>query len=441
MIIGWIAGADTHFFLKIENVTAHLTGFGLLPKASLQRCQDLLTDMKNFESVIKNTINSLEHLGLSDRTHNSNSFSQPNQSTSAYSPGYSQWTYAQAPALFPQVGYPKVVHPDEKTGKLVYPPYNQNGDHLFDFSYAGYNEGWTPLPQPNEIATTMTLSPGDGQTDDADRIQEAINQISSLPQSSSGFRGSLVLSAGIFYVGHPIEINQSGIILKGDASGGTTIQATSAIDPLKAEYLISIVGEGNEMSRKRIAIVDEYVPVGSMKVKVADSKRFKIGDQIVIGANFNQEWIRRVGMDVIHPKGDTTKNNGWKPGRFDSFRRIMHVDQQSGDIYLNAPLTVAVAKWSGGGHIEAYKSKRVMRVGIENIQFTYPINRDRGQDEIMRGEKGKTKDYRFAAEMFANYVFKMDNAENCWIRNVRSVWFRNFAQLGTNTLTITLEVK
>jgi hypothetical protein len=59
----------------------------------------------------------------------------------------------------------------------------------------------------------------------------------------------------------------------------------------------------------------------------------------------------------------------------------------------------------------------------------------------MRGEKGKTKDYRFAAEMFANYVFKMDNAENCWIRNVRSVWFRNFAQLGTNTLTITLEVK
>ncbi|GAB5585514.1 hypothetical protein Unana1_00414 [Umbelopsis nana] len=395
--------------------------------------------MKNFESVIKDTINTLEHLGISDRFQGSNSLPPQNQTTAVYNSGYAQWNYGQAHALFPQVGYPRVVHPSEQTGKLVYPPYNQNGDHLFDFSYAGYNEGWTPLPQPSEVMTTMKLAPGDGQQDDADRIQDAINQISKLPQNPSGFRGSLSLSAGIFYVGHPIEIIQSGIILRGDAAGGTTIQATSAIDPLKAQYLIRVSGEGNEMARKRVAIIDEYVPVGSMKVKVKEPKRFKIGDQIVVAANFNQEWIRQVGMDVIHPKGDTTKNNGWKPGRFDSFRRVMHIDEKSGDIYLNAPLTVSIAKWAGGGHVEAYTSKRVALVGIENLQFIYPTNRDRGPDEIMRGEKGKVKDYRFAAEMFANYVLKVDNAENCWIRNVRSVWFRNFAQLGTNTLTITLE--
>ncbi|KAI9287991.1 hypothetical protein BC943DRAFT_317557 [Umbelopsis sp. AD052] len=391
--------------------------------------------MKSFEAVIKNTINSLEHLGVTDRNHGASPYHPPNQTTAAYNPG--QWTY-QSPALYPQVGYPSVVYPNEQTGKLVYPPYNKEGDHLFDFSYAGYNEGWTPLPSPSSQAT-VTLSPGDGRSDDADRIQDAINHISKMPLNELGFRGSLLLNAGVFYVSHPIEITQSGIVMRGDAAGGTTIQATSAIDPTKTEYLIRISGDGNEMARKRISIVDEYVPVGSMRVKVADPKRFKTGDLIVVTANFNLEWIRKVGMDVIHPKGDTTKNNGWKPGRFDSFRRVMHVDANSGELYLNAPLTAAIAKWSGGGHVEAYKSKRVTLVGIEDLQFTYPTNRNRGPDEMMREEKKKVKDYRFATEMFANYVFKMDNAENCWIRNVRSVWFRNFAQLGTNTLTITLE--
>jgi hypothetical protein len=395
--------------------------------------------MKSFEAAIKNTIQNFEQLGVADRNPGINQYQPPNQTTASYNPGYGQWATFQAPALFPQVEYPSIVHPSEQTGKLVYPPYNESGDHLFDFSYAGYNEGWTPLPNPTSQAT-VTLNPGDGNADDADRIQEAINQISKMPLNELGFRGSLLLNAGIFYVGHPIEISQSGIVLRGDAAGGTTIQATSAIDPTKAQYLIRISGEGNEMARKRIAIVDEYVPVGSMKVKVADAKRFKVGDLVVVGANFNQEWVRKIGMDVIHPKGDTSKNNGWKPGRLDSFRRVTHVDVQSGELYLNAPLTVGIAKWAGGGHVEAYKSKRVTLVGVENLQFTYPTNRDRGPDEIMRQEKGKVKDYRFAAEMFANYVFNMDNAENCWIRNVRSVWFRNFAQLGTNTLTITLEV-
>ncbi|KAJ2956422.1 hypothetical protein NQZ79_g7744 [Umbelopsis isabellina] len=393
--------------------------------------------MKNFESYVKTTINALEHMGLSDRHANPTGFAQPNQSTMSYTPAYSQWNN-QAPDLFPQAEYPRVVHPSKQTGKLEYPPYNENGDHLFDFSYAGFNEGWTPVPNAEQIATVVTLSPGEGRTDDADRIQDAINQISKMPANQSGFRGALTLDRGVFHISHPIEITHSGIVIRGAPTGGTTLEATSAINPLKSEYLIRVAGQANEFAKKRVAIVDEYVPVGSIRVKVADHKRFKVGDQVVVGANFNQQWIKAIGMDVIHPKGDTTKNNGWKPGRFDHFRRVMHVDQKTGDLYLNVPLTQAIAKWAGGGHVEAYTSKRVALVGFENLEFTYPTNRGRGKDQILRDDP-KTKDYRFAPEMFANYVFKMDDAENCWVKNVRSSWFRNFAQLGNNTLCISIE--
>jgi hypothetical protein len=143
-------------------------------------------------------------------------------------------------------------------------------------------------------------------------------------------------------------------------------------------------------------------------------------------------------MDVIHPKGDTTKNNGWKPGKFEHLRRVLSV--QGDNITLNSPLTTRLEKQHGGGYVEIYASHRVQNVGIQHLTFVDPRNANQTKENIMQNEKAKVKDYRFASEMFDQVLIEMDHADNCWIKQITSVWWRNLIRMGTNTLAVTLQV-
>ena len=68
----------------------------------------------------------------------------------------------------------KIVAP--KDGKLIYTPYNEEGDVIGDFSYAGFNAGDYLLPESKNLPVAVTISPlGDGK-DDADNIQAAIDK-------------------------------------------------------------------------------------------------------------------------------------------------------------------------------------------------------------------------------------------------------------------------
>ncbi|CAO3613704.1 unnamed protein product [Cunninghamella echinulata] len=179
------------------------------------------------------------------------------------------------------------------------------------------------------------------------------------------------------------------------------------------------------------------LPVGStqLTIKHAD-RRYKRGDIIIVAIQFNDNWIKAIGMDIIHPKGDTTKNNGWRPGKFEHFRRIVAI--QGDIITLNSPLTTRLEKKYGGGYVELYQSSRIDNIGLQHLVFIDRRNSQKNKEDIMRDEKSKVKDYRFAAEMFDQVLIEMNHAENCWVKQVTSVWWRNFIRLGTNTLAITL---
>lgn len=394
-----------------------------------------------FEKLLKTTINTFEHLSVAAQQYQHH-HQQQHSSQQAYAAqstpqpvlnhqGSSNFAYDG------NASYSRAVYPD-KDGRLVYPAFNEKGDRLFDFSGAGYNEGWTSLPEPNQIPVVASLDPDTSGGDDATRIQQALDQVATHPVSQYGFRGVLQLNRGTFHLHKPIEIRASGVILQGDPGGGTQLIATT--DPLATPYLIKIVGEPNQMNKKRVPVVNEYVPVGHYQIQVRDKNYFKVGDTVLVAVQFNEQWIKDVGMDVIHPKGDTTKNNGWKPGRFEHHRRVVQVGADGTTLTLNEPITTALSQHHGGGFVQSYENKRVQRVGVQNLEILFPANQQRGPDEIMKDQKKKVKDYRFADELFDHLLFAMDHAENCWIRDVRSVWWRNFARLGTNTVAITLKV-
>src|SRR5271155_160035 len=77
----------------------------------------------------------------------------------------------------------KLVHTGTD-GKLVYQPYDQQGDAIPDFSNCGYMGGGVWIP---DVQTKLTLQPDPGSPDDTARIQHAVDQVSALPLDANGF--------------------------------------------------------------------------------------------------------------------------------------------------------------------------------------------------------------------------------------------------------------
>lgn len=115
-----------------------------------------------------------------------------------------------------------------ENGTLNYKRYANTGESdsihkIPDFSHAGYKMGGVKLP---EIPTVLTIQPVAG--DNTQHIQNAINQVSLLPENINGFRGAILLKKGKYTCSGPIHIKTSGVILKGEAqdyaeNGGTEI--------------------------------------------------------------------------------------------------------------------------------------------------------------------------------------------------------------------------
>src|ERR1700683_1229339 len=73
-----------------------------------------------------------------------------------------------------------LVHLD-KDGKLVYEPYDEQGDTIPDFSNCGYMGGGVKIP---DVPVKATVEPITGSSDDTDRIQRAIKEVSAMPLNS-----------------------------------------------------------------------------------------------------------------------------------------------------------------------------------------------------------------------------------------------------------------
>src|SRR5690349_19539266 len=73
-------------------------------------------------------------------------------------------------------------------GRMLYQP-QPMGDHIEDFSTAGYMGGTVPIP---DVPIKQTISaPASG--DATSLIQNAINAVAALPLDGNGFRGAVYL--------------------------------------------------------------------------------------------------------------------------------------------------------------------------------------------------------------------------------------------------------
>lgn len=183
-------------------------------------------------------------------------------------------------------------------GKLVYAT-DAAGNRVVDFSTAGYGGGGEAIPfVPPKITVAAS-----GRRD-RERIQAALDLVASMPRGADGFRGAVLLAPGRFTLEGTLQLNASGVVLRGsgqDEKGTVLVAAGNS-----RRTLIEIGGRGEriEVRDTRKPIADAFVPVGATKISVDDASAFPVGARVVVRRASSTAWIAQLGMNAF---------SGWRP--------------------------------------------------------------------------------------------------------------------------------
>jgi len=252
------------------------------------------------------------------------------------------------------------VYTDAK-GKLQYKTL-PTGDKIMDFSYAGYMGGGVVIPSP---AATITLSPVEGNN--TVQIQEAIDKVSAM-KLVNGFRGVVLLKPGIYECEQQLNINASGVILRGSGTSekGTILRLTGkphACVVVRGNVRTTTVGTS-------VLMTDKYVPSGSFSFSVSDASAFKVGDTIRIARPVTDEWVKFMGMDQLVRAG---KKQTWISGDIPTERVIAAINKNK--ITVDVPLNDSydAAYIAPGVTVQKIKtSGLITQTGIEHFRIDAP---------------------------------------------------------------------
>jgi hypothetical protein len=246
-------------------------------------------------------------------------------------------------------------------GKLTYKT-TEKGDRIIDFSYAGYGGGGQSIPSP---AVKITVHAVEG--DNTANIQAAIDAISKL-KMVNGFRGAVLLTPGNYNCEGTLNIQTSGVVLRGSGvgTGGTIISLTG-----KPHTCIIVKGNVSEKNTgKATVIVGAYVPAGAVSFEVADASGLATGDTIRITKPVTDAWIQFMGMDQLVRDG---KKQTWMSGDISTDRVISKI--AGNRITVDLPLTDSydAAYTSPGTTVQKINiTGQLSNIGIENLRIVSP---------------------------------------------------------------------
>lgn len=298
-------------------------------------------------------------------------------------------------------------------GKLVYRQ-TPRGDRIMDFSQAGYMGGGVAIPDVPVKATVKASG-----ADDTAAIQAAVDQVAELP-AVGGFRGAVLLEPGIFTCGRTIVLNASGVVLRGSGSGanGTTIRmvgerhAAVAIGARRRESATAEAGPALETS-----MADAYVPCGSVRFSVVDSKGFRVGDLIAIHRPTTAAWVHAMDMDTLSRDGHRQTWIGENRGGVME-RTITRID---GNVFtIDVPLAdsydAKLLNPPGTKITRAAASNRPTQIGVEHLHLQCPPLK------IAYGQ--------------APYSAVRVGGDDCWVRDLFCEETMNSTVLGGKRITM-----
>ena len=297
-------------------------------------------------------------------------------------------------------------------GSLKYIP-DAKGNIIPDFSHVGYHQGNKEIMDVAVKKTVNAIENGDNQ----ELLQNAIDEVARLPLNKNGFRGAILLKKGIYNISGALNINKSGIVLRGEGENATTLIASGK----GQRSLIVFSGQGalKETPGTRVKILDKFVPVGAFSFTVQNAGKFKIGDEIVVYRPGTEQWIKDLQMDKIEAREGTKQ---WEPASYNlQFeRRIVKI--AGNRITIDNPIVMEMEQKYGGAEI--YKTSfegRIAEVGIENMGIESEYAHDTDEDHSWT-------------------AIEFSKVQNAWVRNITARYF-GFAAVSIKSSSKQITVK
>lgn len=283
-----------------------------------------------------------------------------------------------------------------QNGRLTYNYYANRGqqnavNRIPDFSNAGYKGGGVQLPV---LPVQETIQPVQG--DCRAHIQAAIDRVSALPADANGYRGAVLLRAGIYPVEGSLIIRAGGVVLRGEGNGvtGTVLIATQKVQ----HNFIVVQGSGSgygEVSGSRVKITTPYVATGATTFDVAAGHTFQPGDNVVIQKMPTEAWIDTLDM----------RQYGWTASGYRNTYERKIVSVSGNTVTIDVPVVDPLEQFYGGGEI--HKSNIVGRIkesGVENMRI----------ESFFAGNDDESHGWNAVV---------LNRAENCWVRDVVAKYF------------------
>ena len=260
------------------------------------------------------------------------------------------------------------------------------GNHIPDFSCAGYGEGGVPLPTNAPVRETISAIGGDNTAN----IQNIINFVSSVAPDSNGFRGVVLLNPGTYEIDGSLTLSASGVVLRGSGNSptGSVLHFVG-----NARQTIAVQGSGSVSQQgSSYNITNAYVPLGATNFNVTDASTFSVGNLVVVRRPVTQAWIDAIGMNAT--------NINWSPGSGLGFERTITAingNQLTLDIPLCNPIE---QEWCTGYVYRVTESSgRITNTAIENLRLR--------------------SDFSDASTNWGNSrALNFDNCKNCWFRDI-----------------------
>jgi hypothetical protein len=307
--------------------------------------------------------------------------------------------------LFALLFLPYAVHSQQNTsrllpldanGRLSYVP-DEQGNVIPDYSWVGYRNGEVAIP---DVPVVLEISPVSG--DNRAHIQRAIDSVSARPLVD-GFRGTLLLKSGEYRVSGSLNVNVSGVVLRGEGyvDNGTRLIATG-----RNQYNLIIFSGGSSHRVEQSTVTnlaESYISTGQRTILVGSGHPFESGDRVILRRAPKTAWLSLIGMDDLSECGG--KNWSTDYYTLDYRRRILSVDGNY--VTLDAPVVDPIDQRYAMGTLLKYTwNGRIENVGLERLRLV----------SVYQSETD---------EAHARFGVELQNVEHGWVRDIEA---RHFVQ-------------
>ena len=330
----------------------------------------------------------------------------------------------------------------DESGQITYVK-DALGFVIPDFSHAGYKNGNEPVPNYNPTPDRIVrVSPSSNESTNVSNINNAISSLASKTPEANGMRGIVQLDAGRFNINDQINLNVSGVVLRGAGCGPDKVTTSLTTTDLQTMTMIYRTGTSNALDIRVLVmgptnantaswgtntnnetnktnITTPKVMPGDFSFQVASTAGYSVGDAVCIkypttdallaalwyGGNSN--WV-----------GQKLEAQKWVPSNL-NFSYHRYVKKIEGNtITVDAPFFYCLDSQYSQPYVHRITNgTSTMNMGVEDLRIS--------MDPTPTTNTSTNSDQD---------CIKMNALENCWAKNLH---LSDFVHGGIKTEGVT----